>query len=234
MSLNLVISSKEGPWILSIFYNSQILAAQKLLWNTLTDITTTRIPWLLIGDFNSVLSNQDFKGGSSRSYTFKSSFFNTFVNSNNLVDIGFVGLHFTWSNNQTGLACCWARLDRFLANHDWVDFFASIVNQYLSRACSDHFPLLLTAHSCMSSKNSVFQFNNFWFEYHNCHINIIKAFEFVTSSSPMHSFHHYIARAKHNLLYWRTTDMRLIDNEITNLELEIKDVEEREVLSPDL
>lgn len=234
MSLNLVISSKEAPWILFIIYNSQILTTQKLLCNTLTDITTTRLPWLLARDFNAVLSDQDFKGGSSRSYTYKSNFFTNLINSNNLVDVGFVGPCFTWCNNQTSLACRWNRLDRFLANHEWVSIFTSIVNQHLLRACSNHTPPLLTAHFCMSSKNYVFRFDNFWFEYHSCHINIVKAFDYVISSSPIHFFHHCIARVKHNLISWRTVGIRPIDNEISIMESKIKAIKEREVLSPDL
>lgn len=128
------------------------------------------------------------------------------------------------------MACLWARLDRFLANHDWVANFASIINQHLLRVCSDHSPLLLTTHSSIFSKKSIFRFDDFWFEYNNWHTNIVKVFDTVTSSSPMHSFHHCMARARTNLISWRSVSLWPIDNEISNLESEIKSTKEHEAL----
>ncbi|XP_039135720.1 uncharacterized protein LOC120273142 [Dioscorea cayenensis subsp. rotundata] len=187
MSLNLVITSMDGPWILSIVYNFQILAFQKTLWNTLSRISGTRLPWILTGDFNAVLSESEFHGGS----------------------------RFTWCNNRTGLACRWARLDRFLINSDWATHFSSIHNRHLPRASSDHSPLLLEARSYAHSKNPVFHFDNY------------------CSSSPIYSFHHCISRAKHNLIAWHVASLRPIDIEITNLEAEITATEERDLSLPD-
>lgn len=73
----------------------------------------------------------------------------------------------------------------------------------------------------------------FWLDYNACHINIIKAFDSVSHSSPMHSFHHCINHTKHNLINWRVSGIRSIDFELSNLESEIRTVEEREILSPD-
>lgn len=206
---------------------------QKALWNTLSGITSTSLPWLMAGDFNAILYDLDFKGRYSRSYSLKSSFFKNFVNKNNLLDLGFVGSRFTWSNNQLGLACRWARLNRFLANIDWVANFASIANQHLPRSCSDHSPLLLTAHSSISTKKPIFRFDNFWFDYNNCHYCIVNAFDLDNNSSPMHSFHHSITRARANLISWRSAGLRPIDNEIANLEAEIKTIEDQDALLPD-
>lgn len=75
MSLNLVISSTEGPWILTVIYNSQFLSSQKLLWQILAGINNISLPWLLVGDFNIVFSTNDFKRGASNSYMYKSHFF---------------------------------------------------------------------------------------------------------------------------------------------------------------
>ncbi|XP_039116442.1 uncharacterized protein LOC120251854 [Dioscorea cayenensis subsp. rotundata] len=233
MSLNLVITSTKGSWILTVVYNSQIVSSQRLLWFTLADINRICLPWLIFGDFNAILSTDDFKGGASNSYIFKSRFFSNFVNSNNLMDIGFVGPRFTWCNNQSGFARRWARLDRCLANLDWISKFSSLKNTHLPGACSDHCPLLLTANSFIAPSYSIFRFNNFWFEYNTCHDIIINSFEADNHSSPMQSIQHCLFRAKRDLLSWRRTGHCSIDIEISNIEAEISLMEARELQSMD-
>lgn len=233
MSLNLVITSTKGSWILTVVYNSQIVSSQRLLWFTLAGINRICLPWLIFGDFNAILSTDDFKGGASNSYIFKSRFFSNFVNSNNLMDIGFVGPRFTWCNNQSGFARRWARLDRCLANLDWISKFSSLKNTHLPRACSDHCPLLLTANSFIAPSYSIFRFNNFWFEYNTCHDIIINSFEADNHSSPMQSIQHCLFRAKRDLLSWRRTGHCSIDIEISNIEAEISLMEARELQSMD-
>lgn len=154
MSLSLAISSKDAPWILSVIYNSQVLNDQKII-GIFCLVLLLYLQWLLEGDFNAVLFYHDFKGR-ILNLILLNLFFNNFINNNHLLDLGFVGSRFTWSNNQFGLAFRWARLDRFLANHDWVANFASIVNQHLLRLCYDHSLLLLTVLFSISSKKPIF------------------------------------------------------------------------------
>lgn len=127
----------------------------------------------------------------------------------------------------------WARLDRCLANHNWVYLFSSMENHHLPRACSDHSPLLLAAITRNSSKSSIFHFDNYWVDYNACHNIIIKTFEANYHSSPMHSMQHCLLCAKHNLILWRRSGLSPIDTELSNLEAEIRNIEERDLLSPD-
>lgn len=55
------------------------------------------IPWLLIGDFNDISKNSEKFGGGPPSQT-KLAFFSTFLNTYKLVDLGFIGHPFTWTN----------------------------------------------------------------------------------------------------------------------------------------
>lgn len=185
-----------------MIYNSQILSSQRLLLQTLADIINIRFSWLLAGDFNAVLSTPDFTGGTSNSYEYKSHLFSSFINNTNCLDIGFVGSRFTWSNNRLGLSFWWARLDHFLANHDWISSFSSLENLNLPHSCSDHCPLFLSACTLTPSESSIFRFDNFWLDYNTCHNIITKAFLANSLSSHMHSLHHYLYRAKHDLINW--------------------------------
>jgi len=70
--------------------------------------------------------------------------FNDSISSANLMDAGFLGSQFTWSNNQEGQSCIRARLDRCFINSGWLAQFPHTVIQHLSRALSDHAPLLIS------------------------------------------------------------------------------------------
>jgi hypothetical protein len=58
-------------------------------------------PWLLLGDFNSILSPFEKSGGRNFGSSSHNDFVD-FVHSNALVDLGFVGNKFTWSNHREG------------------------------------------------------------------------------------------------------------------------------------
>lgn len=64
-------------------------------------------------------------GGHFLNYSSKSHYFNDFIVQNGLLDLGYIGINFTWCNNQAGLARRHARLDRFLANVPWISNFSS-------------------------------------------------------------------------------------------------------------
>lgn len=51
-------------------------------------------PWLILGDFNAIISPKDKK--SDRSTGKRCKFFGDFVNTCNLQDLGFIGSAFTW------------------------------------------------------------------------------------------------------------------------------------------
>jgi hypothetical protein len=67
-----------------------------------------------------------------------------FVHFNALVDLGFVGNRFTWSNHRSGKDNIRERLDRGLANQDWIQIFPnSLINRFPA-SHSDHCPILLS------------------------------------------------------------------------------------------
>ncbi|KAJ0981340.1 hypothetical protein J5N97_009595 [Dioscorea zingiberensis] len=117
-SLHLILSSeKPEEWILSVVYNSQNIHCQKVLWRDLSAISSLRLPWILMGDFNAILNSEEHRGGCFNHYSIKAKHFADFVSNNQLFDLGFFGTPYTWCNNQNGLGRRWARLDRAIANN---------------------------------------------------------------------------------------------------------------------
>ncbi|XP_039146778.1 uncharacterized protein LOC120283989 [Dioscorea cayenensis subsp. rotundata] len=115
--LHLVVTNvKNESWILSTVYNSNHYQVQTTVWYELSGIASLNLPWILIGDFNTIASLDEFQGGSRSYYRRKARVFSDFISVNNLFDVNYTGSRFTWCNNQYGVARKWARLDRCLIN----------------------------------------------------------------------------------------------------------------------
>ncbi|RYR48628.1 hypothetical protein Ahy_A07g034671 [Arachis hypogaea] len=65
---------------------------------------------------------------------------------NQLLDFGFVGYAYTWSNNQVGEANIQERLDRAVAIINWKEAFLEGVVKHFQRYRSDHCPILIDVH----------------------------------------------------------------------------------------
>jgi hypothetical protein len=66
-----------------------------------------------------------------------------FMSTLGMVDLGFSGNPFTWSNHRQGSGLIKERLGRCIANSQWIHFFPSYFATHLPGFSSDHNPLLL-------------------------------------------------------------------------------------------
>lgn len=135
-------------------------------------MSSLNIPWLIIGDFNTILTNDEYKGGRFSYYHRKSNYFLNFIDANNLFNLHFIGPRFTWCNNQIGLARRWARLDCCLVNLNWSSKFSNYSLRHLPRIHLDHAPFFLTINLHNLHKRSIFHFANYWLDYLGCHLAV--------------------------------------------------------------
>ena len=85
-------------FFLTAIYASPNFTKRKILWNYLKDLSPSiRLPWVLLGDFNDMLSEDETMGGlpltSSRINAFQD-----YLDYCGLMDLGFHGPKFTWTN----------------------------------------------------------------------------------------------------------------------------------------
>ncbi|KAK8660939.1 hypothetical protein V6N13_051845 [Hibiscus sabdariffa] len=121
----------------TLIYASPNATKRKCVWSHLNLLAhSITQPWILFGDFNATLSDDDRMGCALS--TQSCPLFRKFVFDNGLRDMGFSGPQFTW---QRGGAQ--ARLDRFLCNMQWDEAFPESSVHHLLRMKSDHRPLLL-------------------------------------------------------------------------------------------
>ncbi|KAL4632625.1 hypothetical protein ACB092_04G064900 [Castanea dentata] len=118
--------------------------------------------WIIARDFNEPLVEDDKFGGRvvsmNRSLQFKDC-----IDKCNMVDLGFSGSRFTWSNGREIFTLIQERIDRFFVNFDWYSNFPEAKVTYLTRCHSDHYPVLLeTAPHYQLQLPRPFRFQNCW------------------------------------------------------------------------
>ncbi|XP_073042103.1 uncharacterized protein [Primulina eburnea] len=160
--LNVRVSSSFLPIsvLCSFIYAKCDYIDRRDLWASLLQIKPDMGPWLVGGDFNIVRDSSECLG-SSGGRRLPMDEFNDFILQSGLVDAGFEGSSFTWTNKTI-----WKRLDRVFVSTDWCDHFHSIRVQHLPRTVSDHSPLLISTPISARGPCS-FRFQSMWMRHHN-------------------------------------------------------------------
>ena len=112
---------------------------------------------MVLGDINEITSQAEKVGGRPFRYS-QCSDLENFVDAASLVDIGFHGNPFTWSNARESLALIRERLDRALINPTWLSSFRSSKVIHLPKTHSDHCPILVSTDDSMHGTSSNFPF----------------------------------------------------------------------------
>lgn len=135
--------SSDPNFFITIVHAKCSVQERRVLWSELAHLYwNCSVPWLLAGDFNTILSMEEKAGGRLPNFTSMADF-NDCITSLGIQDAGFHGSSYTWYNGQTGGNAIWARLDRVFYNPQWLSKFPIKVS-HLSREASDHSPLLIS------------------------------------------------------------------------------------------
>ena len=134
----------NSSWLLSAIYASPRYVERQLLWDNLSMVTGLHsFPWVIVGDFNEMLSGDDKFGGNpvSISRAFK---FQECLNNCGMIGLGFSRPKFIWSNHRPLSQLIQGRIDRAFANADWNVLYPETCVKHLERAYSDHCPIILS------------------------------------------------------------------------------------------
>ncbi|KAH7835169.1 hypothetical protein Vadar_023516 [Vaccinium darrowii] len=144
------VHSNSTPFILSAIYACPDLDIRKELWENLCVLADNHNePWLMMGDFNVILFSNEKFGGRPINWS-RASRFKDCIDYCGMVDLGFSGSRFTWTNRRLAGGIIRERLDRCLANAEWSLAFPEASVKHLARVHSDHCPILLNSDSPLS------------------------------------------------------------------------------------
>lgn len=91
----------KNPIYLTVVYGLHTVETRRALWRDLLSLVVTTSPWLLIGDFNSVLASSDrINGAPISQYEIKD--FEDFLLNADVTEVQSSGFHFSWSNKGHG------------------------------------------------------------------------------------------------------------------------------------
>jgi hypothetical protein len=110
-------------------------------------------PWLCVGDFNEITEQHEKEGANVRKKSQMEKFREAIKNCL-LCDMGFSGSKYTWSNGHTDGSFTKERLDRALANVDWISVFKEVEVRIEAKLYSDHNPVVIEFHKEKHEKRS--------------------------------------------------------------------------------
>jgi hypothetical protein len=110
------------------------------------------------GDFNMISSSKD-KNNRNIDYKWVDKF-NTWVEMWALLEIGFAGRAYTWSNNQEDQVMC--KLDRVFCTTNFDDVFPLSSARALAKIGSDHTPIIWESGDSHRPRKGGFKFEKWW------------------------------------------------------------------------
>lgn len=150
-------------WRITAFYGYSERSRRRASWDMLRSIgQDVNSPWLCIGDFNDLLS-QDDKIGLHEHPDWCIRGFREVVVDCNLLDMPLLGYLYTWSQSRGKPNAVGERLDRALVTPNWLSLYpdAHLINGLAP--ISDHSPFFLkTCDTVAPRRQSSFKFENKW------------------------------------------------------------------------
>jgi exonuclease III len=162
--INLIVEDREKEnWRLTCYYGFHERERRRHAWDLLRNLRDmSDLPWCIIGDFNDLLSHED-KRGTHPNWLCNG--FCSAVSDCDLTDIPLEGYPYTWIKSRGSPHVIEERLDRAMANTDWLLNFPNAQLTNLLASHSDHSPILLqTSPTVRNGKTYSFRFENIWLQ----------------------------------------------------------------------
>ncbi|XP_070032704.1 uncharacterized protein [Nicotiana tomentosiformis] len=152
---------------MTIVYGYNKVEQRRDLWQQLNSLSQTITkPWIIWGNFNSLLSPHDrLKGATVTSYEIKDC--TECIQQLMLNELIWKGDYYTWTNKQQGGDIIWSRIDRAFGNAEWMVKYGHLLNEYKLPHISDHCPMMITTNVREPRIITTFKFFNVWATHEN-------------------------------------------------------------------
>ncbi|KAL0317839.1 UNVERIFIED_CONTAM: hypothetical protein Sangu_2198200 [Sesamum angustifolium] len=187
------------PLFVTVVYAKCDTVERRALWDALRAVSVGASPWIVGGDFNTVLSPDERSGGSAPSGMAMSDFHDAIADCA-LVDAGYVGSPYTWYSRRLR-----QRLDRVLISSCWMTVFPKMQVAHLELSQSDHRGLLVEAECSVERKVSSFRFQHMWTTHSEFLGVVCRNWRYPTVGSGMMRLQQKLTRLKHCLKEWNKT-----------------------------
>ncbi|CAM8950433.1 unnamed protein product [Rhodiola kirilowii] len=148
----------------TLFYGSPVVNNRWRSWDLLRRLHVNSDPnlaWCIFGDFNEVLkSSEVWRCTPQKRRGIEQ--FRKVISDCFLMDIGYYGYKFTFSNKRQGVEEYRSRLDRALANRKWLQDFPDAAVEHIPTYSSDHMALFLKLDKRQRHLTNIFRFERMW------------------------------------------------------------------------
>ncbi|KAK4382071.1 hypothetical protein Sango_2907300 [Sesamum angolense] len=208
------------PLFVTAVYAKCDTVERRALWDALHAVSVGASPWIVGGDFNTVLSPDERSGGSAPSGVAMSDF-HVAIADCALVDAGYVGSPYTWYSRRLR-----RRLDRVLISSCWMSVFPKMQVAHLELSQSDHRGLLVEAECTAEWKVSSFCFQHMWTTHFEFLGVVRRNWQYPTVGSGMMRLQQKLTRLKHCLKEWNKTVFGNVFDNVAAAERGLKEADE--------
>ncbi|PWA65244.1 hypothetical protein CTI12_AA315820 [Artemisia annua] len=132
----------------------------------------------------------------------------------NLEDMSATGVKYTWTNGRRGESNVKKRLDRFLANPDWLELHPGASFQNLARIASDHSPIICRLVPLVKKKKKIFRFENMWLRDETIHEVVREAWASSLANGLEHDPCAIVKECAVKLTHWNNTSFGHVQRSI--------------------
>ncbi|KAK4411853.1 hypothetical protein Sango_0258300 [Sesamum angolense] len=198
----------------------EVSVERRALWDALRAGSVGASPWIVGGDFNTVLSPDERSGGSAPSGMAMSDFHDAIADCA-LVDAGYVGSPYTCYSRRLR-----QRLDLVLISSCWMTVFPKMQVAHLELSHSDHRGLLVEAECSVERKVSSFCFQHMWTTHSEFLGVVCRNWRYPTVGSGMMRLQQKLTRLKHCLKEWNKTVFGNVFDNVVAAERGLKEPDE--------
>lgn len=113
-------------WEVAVVYADNNRFIRRQVWEDISKNHNLESRLLVVGDFNCIMAQEEKKGVKAFYFSLAASDMGNFMATNDLVDLGFSSLAFTWTNNKDVRSKIFSRLHRFLISSSILDSFQGL------------------------------------------------------------------------------------------------------------
>jgi hypothetical protein len=149
-------------FLLACVYGDPHHRHTKMIWDHISTFVHDNLgkPVVCLGDLNNIMNDLDTTSANINNYRMRT--FNGYVKQCGLLDLGFSGPAYTWTNKRFSSTPVFELLDRCLANVEWCDLYPNTNVFNLPIMFGDHAPILVSTESQYHKPKLKFKFENWW------------------------------------------------------------------------
>ncbi|GAA0187530.1 hypothetical protein LIER_34818 [Lithospermum erythrorhizon] len=182
--------------MLTAVYGSCHIPTRRMLWDGLQNMSGTAMPWIVMGDFNTIFGHSEQVGCKAIDPKALEDFNDCILNCR-LEDAGCKGLSFSWTNRRVA-----KRLHRVLMNQAYGELFPFVRVTQLAKTLLEHAPLLVESCRPSSGPKGFFKFQEMWFRHERFTLAVEENWKMRAYGDPLFSLVFKLKRIKTFLKKW--------------------------------